>query len=346
MAGETENTTTTELPANATVDEAVTLMADLEGDDDAGEASQGDAQAHAGDAEGKGDDGDREGDGGDEGEPAPTDGGVDAPEFWAAEDKAAWAQVPPEIQPLLKKYEQQRVEFVNEKAREAAKARADAQADVKKHTELSDANAKWWTENAPKLAKAFESKWAQVDWDKLSREDPAQWAALRQQAENEGRLLAEADQRGRQDIEGANKRQEAAVQAAKAETHRALATRYPEHFGEKVATKTYDDLGKFLLSKGIPADRINAIHEAPIIEIALEAMLYQQAKKQASAVTTQRDDAGKFTVQRTPTRVVPGASQRGANRNGEAIRQVSERFRKGGGSSIEDAAELIRLSEL
>ena len=61
-----------------------------------------------------------EGDG-EEGEPEePSAEDSDAPEFWSAEDKAAWNAVPPELRPVLKKYEQQRVEFVNEKAREAA----------------------------------------------------------------------------------------------------------------------------------------------------------------------------------------------------------------------------------
>src|SRR5580765_5414745 len=50
------------------------------------------------------------------------------PAFWNAEDKAAWADVPASLRPLLRKYEQQRVEFVNQKAREAAEIREQARA--------------------------------------------------------------------------------------------------------------------------------------------------------------------------------------------------------------------------
>src|SRR5262249_30297578 len=69
---------------------------------------------------------------------------VDAPEFWSAEDKEFWKQVPVEIRPVLKKYEQNRIEFANQKAQEAAKAREEAQRSaaeqIKQHNET---NAKY-----------------------------------------------------------------------------------------------------------------------------------------------------------------------------------------------------------
>jgi hypothetical protein len=131
--------------------------------------------------------------------------------------------------------------------------------------------------------------------------------------------------------------------------HSKLANKLPEYFGPDVAAKTYGELGNFLFAKGIPADRINAIHEAPIIELALAAMRFEQAQKQASTVRASSSSAratANNTAKTTPTRVAPGPAFRAGNRQGEAIRQVGERFRKSGGASIADAAELIRLNEL
>jgi hypothetical protein len=62
--------------------------------------------------------------------------------------------------------------------------------------------------------------------------------------------------------------------------------------------------------------------------------------------------AGKTPGKPTPARVAPGpassapAQARAGNRNADAARQVGERFRKNGGNSIADAAELIRLNGL
>ena len=117
----------------------------------------------------------------------------------------------------------------------------------------------------------------------------------------------------------------------------------PQYFSDDKADQTYRDIGRFLFEKGIPPERINAIHEAPIIELALAAMRFEQAQKQASTAT---GPVATSTARTTPTRVEPGPATRAGSRNTEAARQVGERFRQGGGASIADAAELIRLNGL
>src|SRR5450631_1426955 len=121
-------------PESVDVAEAVALMADL------GETGEDEAEETASDVEDEGDDAVAEGGGqedetaedtaDEEAEASAEDG--EAPEFWSAEDKAAWESVPAELRPVLKKYEQQRVEFVNEKAREAAQVRTQAAQDVER----------------------------------------------------------------------------------------------------------------------------------------------------------------------------------------------------------------------
>src|SRR4029077_20731161 len=103
---------------------------------------------------------------------------------------------------------------------------------------------------------------------------------------DEATVLAEASRRGQQDIKAATQRAEQAFQQAKLAEHGKLAQKLPDYFGApEMARKTYDELGKFLFTKGIPADRINQIHEAPIIEMALNAMRFEQAQKKALDAT-------------------------------------------------------------
>ena len=356
MAGETETSTGGDLPETVDIAGAVALMGGLADDaaaqETAGEQAAGDnAQEEGADtaeqAEGdaaEGEEGEQQ-EGEAEQETAEADG---APEFWSAEDKAAWEKMPAELRPLVKKYEQQRVQFVNEKAREAAAVREQVQREVKQLTDTVDQAARWWAQAGPALQQAFASKWEKTNWAELAEKDPAQYVKLRAEAETEARLLAEAHRRGQADIQAAQQRAEQAFQQARQAEHAKVATRLPEYFGTpEKAAKTYDELGKFLFAKGIPADRINQIHEAPIIELALAAMRFEQAQNKAStALAGKTGQAANTTARATPTRVAPGPAARTGNRQSDAARQVGERFRRGGGQSIEDAAELIRLNGL
>ncbi len=269
--------------------------------------------------------------------------GEQAPEFWSPEDKALWERVPTELRPMLRKYETQRIAFVNEKLREAARAREEAGQAAREATEVVERAALWWHQNGPTLHQAVADKWAQVDWDRLAEENPAEWTRLRRQRDQEAAVVQEADRRGKADIERTRERTRQAIEAARQAEHDKLATRLPQFFGPDRAAETYQALGRFLHAKGIPPERINTIHEAPIIELALAAMRFEEAQKQASTATRGPTNS---TVRTTPTRVAPGPASRAGNRSADSIRQVGERFRQGGGASIADAAELIRLSGL
>ncbi len=182
---------------------------------------------------------------------APEEAAVEgAPEFWSAEDKAAWDSVPPELRPVLKKYEQQRVAFVNEKAREAAALRAEVDEEVRRAHATADQAAAWWQHNGPALQKAVGDKWAKVDWKALAEKDPAEYARLDQQRREELALAAEADRRGQEEVRAAEARARQDHERAKAAEFSKLAARLPDYFGTAEAThKTYGALATFLLAK-------------------------------------------------------------------------------------------------
>jgi hypothetical protein len=341
-------------PGSVDMAEAVALMADADeaGDDEDEETASADDDA---DDDASAED-DEEGvesaeEAADEEEGASAED-AEAPEFWSADDKAAWKDVPAELRPVLKKYEQQRVEFANEKAREAAQVRTQAAQDVERANAVITQAAQWWRQTGPALQQAFANKWASVDWKTLAEKDPAEYARLDQERQKDQALLADANRRQQEDTRAANERAAQALELAKQATNAKLALAIPDYFGTpEKARATYDALGKFLFAKGIPADRIVQIHEAPIIELALDAMRFEQAQKKASPVLrssekTITSGAANTTARATPTRVAPGPARRAGNQASDAARQVGERFRKNGGNSIADAAELIRLSGL
>jgi hypothetical protein len=268
-----------------------------------------------------------------------------APDFWSADDKAAWTGVPAELRPVLRKYEQQRVEFVNEKAREADAIRTQAAEEVRRARAGVEQAAAFWQQAAPALQKAFLDKWSHVNWAELAEKDPKEWARLNQQRLDEAALLAEADRRGEADRQAALQRAEQDFQTARRTEQAKLASKLPDWFGTPdIAQKTMEGLRSFLFAKGIRPERIDAIYEAPIIELALNAWRFEHARQLAL-----RSSARAKEGRPTPTRVAPGpggASRRAGNRQSDAAQQAGERFRKSGGDSIADAAELIRLSGL
>ena len=133
-----------------------------------------------------------------------------------------------------------------------------------------------------------------------------------------------------------------------------LAAKLPEWFGTpQVAQRTWDDLRRYLFAKGVAADRIAAVHEAPIVEIALNAMRFENAQcagralpARGSGMGLKAARSGQPAAAAAPARVSPGPANPPVDRASDAVRQVSERFRRSGGTSIADAAELIRLSGL
>lgn len=391
MAGETEgapNTETAPLPESTDIAGAVALMADLPEDDgdtpppdpnarprkekpaaekpapearadDAGDSENDEAVED--DSDDAGEDEDAEDDAGEDDDAGDEQPAADAPEFWSAEDKAAWKDVPEKLRPVLAKYEQARIEHVKGKEREAAEKVKTADGAAKQLHEVVAANAAWWQQAGPKLNGMFTDKWTTklkengvATWGELAEQNPGEWARLSQQFNDERAAVIEANQRGDADRKAAQAReadeQNARIQTQKAEAHQVMLKKYPKEFAnvDEIYNKK---LGPYMVSQGIPVDRVNAISEAPILEIAYKAFLYdegQKAKTQASAVLAGKKPAGTQpqtpTESATPTRVAPGPPARGANRQGEASRQVSERFRRTG--SIADGAELIRLNGL
>lgn len=288
---------------------------------------------------------------------APADGPKEdddaAPDFWTDEDKPAWGKVPAELRPLLRKYEQQRAEFVTEKTRQAGEERDEAMRVAQAANAQVEQAAAWWRKHGEAFHQAFIDRWAKVDWKTLAEKDPAEVGRLMQQRQEEETLLGEARQRAEADIAAADaqaaKEFEEAVRIEQAK----LAAKLPEWFGTaQVAQRTWDDLRRYLFAKGVAAERIAGVHEASIIEIALNAMRFENARALAEAARrksrsgTEAARDGQPAVAAAPARVSPGSASAPVDRASDAVRHASERFRRGGGSSIADAAELIRLSGL
>lgn len=268
-----------------------------------------------------------------EGEEQP-DPYAEAPEFWSAERKAAYAKITdPEVRQAIHENEKERVTATNKKIEEAALSRKSLEEQVSTFTQERDQLVGWWKEMAPKLGQAFQNKWAGVDWQGLAAEDPARYVQAKAAYDQEFGLFQQAAQRHEAEIAAANKRAEQALGKSKAAEHAKLAEKFPDHFGGEKAQKTYDDIAGYLLQQGVPADRVPHIYESFVVGVALKAMLYDKAQAALKA--------GKpASATQTPTRIPPGP-RRGNPQRGEANRQAEQRLRDGQTLSDDDVAALF-----
>jgi hypothetical protein len=264
----------------------------------------------------------------------------DTPDFWAKEDKEFWKQVPPELKPILQKYEKQRIEFANKKAEEAAAERKAAMEEAKKAGSANEQYAKWWQENGPTFTKTFVDKWAGVDFKALSEENPAEWARLSELRRHEHQLLSQAHAQAEAGRTEMAKQAKAAEHQARLTEHEKLAKMFPKEFGEpKAAERTYAVLSKYLVDEGVPAETVSGIYDSTFVKLARKAYKYDQLQAKAKGITNPKSPA--VSASTTPTRVVPGARS-SANPQNEAQRQAVERLRSGMKLTPEEASEAFR----
>jgi hypothetical protein len=265
------------------------------------------------------------------------------PEFWSAERKAEWEKLKefPELRAAVKGHYEEATKGLNKKLEEAALARKAAEETAQKVLQNDAQHAAWWKANADTFAKTFVDRWQGVDWTKLASENPAEWARLNQMRADEHQLLAGAAKQAEEANSRLSEQRKGAEQQERARHHGELAARYPKAFGKpEVAQETYNKLSKFLVQKGIPAERVQQIYEAPIVEIVMEAYKYSQLRAKAKEVTTPKP--GPQPASKTPTRIVPGAASKAASPADEATRQAEERLRSGERLSPQEAALAFR----
>lgn len=269
---------------------------------------------------------------------ATADEYAEPPEFWTAERKGLWNKdLPLELRQAIHEHERASATAINGKLMEAAEARKKAEADLQKFTQERDQLAQWWQQTGPALHKAFANKWDGVDWVKMATEDPALYAQAQAQRDQEARVLQEAQVRHQAEVAAATTRQQQAMAQAKTAEHTKLAAKLPQYFGEGKAQGTYDEVGKYLMNLGIPAERVTQIYEAPVIETALKAMLYDKAQAALKA----KPAAQPNTATQTSRRVVPGARPSGQPTQNDSARQAMKRLRETGQVSEEDASLLF-----
>lgn len=210
-----------------------------------------------------------------EAEPTPEPEAVIArnpPSHWNAEEREAFATLPPNVQDAVLAQEGKRESVLQRAKQEAAEARqkADAErAEVQKRVQFLD-------QVVPAAMQTFQSRWAGVDWAKLPAEIGAeQTLTLRAQfdAEREQIVTLRAEHQRAED----DRQNEFVIREREV-----LKTVSPELADAAKGDERKLALRNFLVSEGFPGERLN-IMSAKEAAIAYDAMRWREAQKRAAA---------------------------------------------------------------
>lgn len=138
-----------------------------------------------------------EGDDGEEGEPVPA---IDPPQFWDAEEKAAFAKLPKEAQQAVLKLEQQRNAFVSRKVNEATQVAKAAEAKQQQLTQHIEKLSGFVSEVDTELSEYGKIDWAQEIAEATTADEirnvqwhQARFEKLKQQRETATKAQSEAE---------------------------------------------------------------------------------------------------------------------------------------------------------
>jgi hypothetical protein len=285
---------------------------DRDGEEGDNDSAADDDQADASDDQ-NADDADTGGD---------DDASTATPAFWTAEDKAWFAEQPPEVRARILGYEKNRDQATSRALRGFAEARKGA--EVQAH-QLASLRGGVGQALAQAQARHAASGWEGIDWARWARENPAQ--AL------QGKIQHEQEQGELQRLHTA--RQVADDQAFKAyvrEEGQRLVQTAPELAND---TAKRQEVGRWLLDQGYPPETLRGVG-ALDLAVAHKAMQWDRADTALKSKAGARNSDG--SVRGRTVRATAAASTPTPKRKAQ---EASSRFASS--RSKDDAVALLNL---
>jgi hypothetical protein len=250
---------------------------------------------------------------------------LDPPRWWNKDAKARFSSLSPELQAVVFAQEENRERAVQRAKQDAAQARKTADA----HTQEMSQRLQLLDRLAPDAAQLFAGRWANVDWSRL----PDQVGA-----EEAFKLKAQYDKE-RDTLSTLHAMQQAASEenfrtfvATESEKLRSVA---PDLTDETHGAGRKQELGRFLLAQGFPADRIQYM-SADEAAIAYDAMRWRQAQSKAQTLAQQQTKKQHAPSAKPPVKPTAAAARSTQTRSADdAARRLKATGR------IDDAIALL-----
>lgn len=194
---------------------------------------------------------------------------VDAPQWWDADAKGKFGDLPPDVQAIVRAQEDKREAITQKAKQEAAEARKQASQEAEGFRSLAER----LSQTLPKAEQAFQSRWDGMTpqlWSELAQANPTEAFQLKLEYDTEMAELATV----RATEQQATK---IAQEAHFAEQRRILSEKAPELAKDPESLR---ELGNYIVQSGIPPEAISQATADELI-IVNKARLWDLAQAKA-----------------------------------------------------------------
>src|SRR6185437_13507204 len=217
----------------------------------------------------QGEENDRENDGEADGDDAEHE----PPKFWDAKSKDRFGELPRDLQEIVLAKENERTQATARALQDVASRRKTAEAEAARFKTAADGLNRF----LPEAQNNFEHRWANVNWNKVIEQHGADHALKLQHQ-------MQAEQRGLQRLSTAKELTDRLAHARFVQEQEALVPELaPDLADQQQGKARRDELGRFLLSLGVPAQRIPHL-SALEAGLAYDAMQWRNGKAKADAL--------------------------------------------------------------
>lgn len=257
---------------------------------------------------------------------------IEPPASWSKADKELFAQLPPETQAIVARRESERDKGVREATAKAAEERKAAEAERAQAAQERTHYARQLQQLIPTLASQVNDEFANIDWVKLSKDDPADYVAKR--AQYDARMGAlEAAQREAARLEQARRGEfEQQRHAHMVEQREKLLEALPDLKDPAKGEKLTKALVSYAKQLGFADDQIESIHDHKSWVVLNKARLYDEAQKSKAASTDKP---------KAPVIVKPGAAQQTGKQERAAAELTAAKAQLGKSRSTEEQAAIL-----
>jgi hypothetical protein len=251
-------------------------------------------------------------------EPAPA---IDPPASWKAEDRALWAKVPPDVQAIIARRDREANDIVLVRTTEMAEERrASAEARLAERGE--------YKQNLEKLlfvASPEAQKFAQIDWQRLAAENPADYVRLTAERDAlRGRIGAIQGEIQRIDYQSNAEREQQFGQFREQQAQ-LLAQKLPVYGDAERGPKFVRELTDYLQTQGFTPQELAAVVDHRAILLAEKAMRADRAAAARNGANAQKAPPPRVQPPGTKARSDTSASQRRNNKLAALERSGSEK---------------------
>ena len=216
---------------------------------------------------------------------------IEAPVSWNAEEKKTFATLPPVTQQAILRRESEREAALSRASQETAEQKRAHDAFLQQASNERAAHANLLQTIVLQLQPEL-AQFNNVDWQRLSRENPAEWAAQRQAYDTVVQRINAAEGYRQQILAQNSEAQNRVMQSRLTEEKVKLSQAIPELSVPEKAKAFAKELSGFLLGHGLTQEEVNGISDHRVLLIARTAMLAEQAEKAKQAAMLKRVPSG------------------------------------------------------